>query len=532
METPISLDPCSRHSLQAQLHEQVRKLILGGRLKPGMRMPASRALAMQLGVSRNTVILAYERLTAEGYLQARGAVGTFVNHDLPDDCLAARRLASGAGSGVQHSLQHRPIAFEGRAQAILNGRQLACDFQLGRLDPHSFPFKAWRRLITDALARAGARLTEYGDPAGLLALREVIADRLGPTRGINVDPEQIIVITGCQEGFNLTARLLLREGASVAIENPAYQGAAYLYESYRARLTPVRVDEKGLCVDDLPEAGAALLYVTPSRQYPMGFTLALERRLRLLEWARRTGTYVVEDDYDSDFRYRGSPITALMGLDSHGCVIYLGTFSRSIGPGLRLGYLVVPKHLAEPARQIKALLDNGHSWLEQAALAGYIAGDGYEKHLRRIRQSYAERRNCLIDNLQRHFGEVTVSGAEAGMHIAWHLTADLPRAAELQAMAAGYGVGIHTLQSAAAYDFGGCTYSERTIMLGFSALDEQQIRAGVERIAAALDAARTPVTATADPLGTANQGRASRRRIRPGSPAIATFRAATRSFSG
>ncbi len=523
METPISLDPCSRHSLQAQLHEQVRKLILGGQLRPGMRMPTSRALAMQLGVSRNTVLLAYERLGAEGYLQTRGAVGTFVNHDLPDDCLAARRLALVAENGSQHISRHRAIAFEGRAQTIVGDKHPAYDFQLGRLDSHVFPFKAWRRLVTSTLSRAGACLTEYGDPAGLLALRQAIADRLGPTRGINVDPDQIIVITGCQEGFNLTARLLLREGASVAIENPAYQGAAYLYESYRARLAPVAVDDKGLCVDALPDAGAALLYVTPSRQYPMGFTLSLERRLRLLDWARRTDTYIVEDDYDSDFRYRGSPIAALMGLDSHGCVIYLGTFSRSIGPGLRLGYLVVPKHLVGPARQVKALFDNGHAWLEQAALAGFLAHDSYENHLRRIRQCYAERRDCLVDSLRRHFGEVTVSGAEAGMHIAWHLAGELPRATDLQIMAAQYGVGIYPLKSAAAFDFGGCAYSERTIMLGFAALDEQQIRAGVERIAAAVEAAQR----------TAGRGRASRtERMRPRSPANATFRAAARPVTG
>jgi GntR family transcriptional regulator/MocR family aminotransferase len=252
-----------------------------------------------------------------------------------------------------------------------------------------------------------------------------------------------------------------------------------------------------LCVDDLPEEGAALLYVTPSHQYPMGFTLSLERRLRLLDWAWRTGTYVVEDDYDSDFRYRGSPIAALMGLDSHGCVIYMGTFSKSIGAGLRLGYLVVPKHLAGPARTVKALLDNGHPWLEQAVMAEFLAGGGYDNHLRRIRQSYAERRDCLTDCLKRHFGEVTVSGSECGMHIAWHLAEDLPRAAELQAMAAEQGVGIYTLQSGAACDFGGCAYSERAIMLGFSSLNERQIRSGVERIAAAVDAARSPGLAAA-----------------------------------
>ena len=499
MGIPILLEPKSRQSLQAQLYEQVRKLILGGRLKPGTHLPASRALADQLGVSRNTVMLAYDRLAAEGYLQTREAIGTYVSFELPEDCLTAKRLASAAGPGGKDFSARPPIAFEGRAQAVVNQRRLAYDFWLGRPDPHSFPIKAWRRLINRTLVTAGTRLTEYRDPAGLIDLRQAIADHLGPARGINVDPDQIVIVAGCQEGLNLTARLLLREGMSVAIENPAYQGAAYLYESYRARLTPVCVDESGLCVDELPEEGAALLYVPPSHQYPMSFTLSLERRLRLLDWAWRTGTYIVEDDYDSDFRYRGSPIEALMGLDSHGCVIYLGTFSKSIGAGLRLGYLVVPKHLAAPARAAKALLDNGHPWLEQAVMAEFISSNGYNNHLRRIRQSYAERRDCLVECLKRHFGDVVISGSECGMHIAWHLAEALPRAADLQAMAAEHGVGIYTLQSGAACDFGGCAYSERAIMLGFSSLNERQIRSGIERIAAAVDAARNPANAMASP---------------------------------
>ncbi|MCZ2414835.1 MAG: PLP-dependent aminotransferase family protein [Burkholderiales bacterium] len=359
---------------------------------------------------------------------------------------------------------------------------------LGRLDPHSFPLKAWRRLLNRTLVTAGARLTEYRDPAGLVELRRAIADRLGPTRGIKIEPEQVIMVAGCQEGLNLTARLLLREGDTVAIENPAYQGAAYLYESYHTRLVPVRVDDCGLSVDDLPKEGAALLYITPSHQYPMGYTLTLERRLRLLDWAWRTGTYVVEDDYDSDFRYRDSPVAALMGLDSHDCVIYIGTFSKSLGPGLRLGYLVVPRHLAGPARAVKTLLDNGRPWLEQAVLSSFIATGGYTNHLRRIRQSYAERREHLMECLRRHFGETKVSGAECGMHIAWHLPQDLPRAPVLQTMAAERDVGIYTLRSGAVCDFGGCAYSERTILLGFSSLNERQIRRGVEGIAAAVDA--------------------------------------------
>jgi GntR family transcriptional regulator/MocR family aminotransferase len=508
MEIPISLDPDNRQSLQSQLHAQVRTLILGGRLRPGAPLPPSRALAQQLGVSRNTVMLAYQRLTAEGYLQSREALGTFVSNELPESCLTAMRAVPPATAAGDALPARRPIPFRGRAHAVAGARRLPLDFWLGRPDPHWFPFGLWRRLLNRVLAGAGTHFTDYGDPAGLPALRRAIAEHLGPARGIAVDPEQIVVVGGCQEGLDLSARLLLREGDAVAIENPAYQGAAYLYESYRARLLPVHVDDSGLRVADLPDDGAALLYVTPSHQYPMGFMLPLERRLRLLDWAWRTSTYIVEDDYDSDFRYRGSPIPALMGLDTHGCVIYLGTFSKALGAGLRLGYLVVPRQLVGPARTVKALHDNGRPWLEQAVLAEFIASGAYANHLRRIRQVYVERRQCLIDCLREHFGEAQVSGSEGGMHLVWHLPPELPRASALQALAAEHGVGIYTLQSGAAHDFGGGPWHEQVVMLGFSSLGAKQIRTGIERLAAAVAAARpTPPPPSTLPGGASRDAR-------------------------
>jgi GntR family transcriptional regulator/MocR family aminotransferase len=324
----------------------------------------------------------------------------------------------------------------------------------------------------------------------MLELRRAIADHVGLARGITARPEQVIVVAGCQGGLNVAARLLIRERARAAIENPCYQGAAFLFESYGAQLVPVPVDAGGLDVDALPAQEVQLLYVTPSHQYPMGYTLSLERRLRLLDWACRGGTYILEDDYDSDFRYRGSPLTALMGLDRHGSVIYLGTFSKSMGAGLRLGYLVVPLQLIDPARTVKALLDNGHPWLDQAAMAEFLGSGSYANHLRRIRQLYRERRDCLMEVLREHFGEVELSGQDSGMHVTWHLPRALPVAAEVQRLAAAQGVGIYCLQSGAAYDFDGCAYSETAIMLGYSSLNERQIREGIERVAAALERQR------------------------------------------
>ncbi|MCC6714311.1 MAG: PLP-dependent aminotransferase family protein [Gammaproteobacteria bacterium] len=483
MQLPIVLCPTARQPLQRQLFDQIRELVLSGRLKPGTLLPASRALADQLGVSRNTVLLTYEQLLAEGYLQTRQAVGTYVSLELPEECLGARRAqAEPAAEAGAHACPH-PLPFQGRSQALVNPLRLAYDFWLGRPDPHSFPIKAWHRLVNRALASAGTRFTEYREPAGLFELREAIVDHLGPARGICASPDQVVIVAGSQGGLNLISRLLVREDTRVATENPCYQGAAFLFESHRAELLPVPVDEDGIVVDLLPRSGAQLLYVTPSHQYPMGFMMSLERRLRLLEWARRSGAYIIEDDYDSDFRYRGSPLTALQGLDRHDSVIYLGTFSKSMGAGLRLGYLVLPRQLVEPARTAKALLDNGHPWLDQAVMAEYIASGAYDAHLRRIRQIYRERRDCLLERLQHHFGDVVVTGQDGGMHIAWHLPRWFPQARELQAMVEAQGVGIYSLQSGAAHDFGGCAYSEGTVVLGFSSLEEKRIRAGIDRVA-------------------------------------------------
>lgn len=483
MAIPIVLDHGSRQSLQGQIFEQLRHLILGGKLKPGTPIPASRVLAEQLGTSRNTVLLVYDRLIAEGYLQARKAIGTYVNLELPETCLAAsRRIAISVP--IQGETAKRPvIPFIGQIETKKNIQHLDFDFCPDRIGLDLFPHKIWRRFINRTFASSTTHFTEYCDPGGLLQLREIIADHLGIARGISVSSDQVIITAGSQEGLNLAARLLVKEGTLVATENPCYQGAASVFQTYYAKLLPVPVDEAGLDVEQLPKNGVTLLYVTPSHQYPLGFTLPIERRLKLLDWARRCGAYIIEDDYDSDFRYRGSPLTALMGLDDYGCVMYLGTFSKSMGAGLRLGYLVVPKALIPAARSAKALLDSGHPWLDQATMAEFIRSGAYGNHLRRMRNLYCKRRDCLIEALRQHFGPVQLSGLESGLHLVWHLPKGYPNASELQALALDHGVGIYSIGPGTAYDYGECDYSAHTLVLGFSSLDEYHIRAGIRRIA-------------------------------------------------
>ncbi len=493
MQLAVELDPLNGKSLQGQLFESLRRLILSGQLKAGTPVPATRSLCKQLNVSRNTVLLAYERLIAEGYLETRPTVGTFVSSSLPEGSLLLRDDKKKQGDLERHAARH-PVLFSGRHQAVVNPNhhRLAVDFWVGRPDPHSFPIKSWRRGLLRNLAKAGSNLTEYRNPAGIEKLRRAIAGHLGPTRGMTVDPEQVVVVNGSQQALNLIARLMVEKGSIVVTECPCYQGAAFLFESHGAQLRPVPVDQHGLDPEKLPREPVSVVYATPSHQYPMGVTLNLNRRMRLLDWAWDTGAYIIEDDYDSDFRYVGSPLTALAGLDKHGCVFYMGTFSKSIGAGIRLGYLVVPRELVGPARTAKALMDNGHAWLDQATLADFISSGSFMRHLRRIRHTYQVRRDCLVEELNRHFGDVVLTGLEGGMHLIWHLPSTLPRAEEVQNIAEGAGVGIYSLGAGASYSYDFAEYDERALMLGYSSVSEPMIRDGISRLAKALENLESP----------------------------------------
>jgi GntR family transcriptional regulator / MocR family aminotransferase len=493
VQISIALDSGCGQSLQNQIFESIREQILTGHLKSGLLMPSTRLLNEQLGVSRNTIILAYDRLIAEGYLYSQKTVGTFVNPNLPEDSLMlmdekTRDTKEHIHGKENPSPKRHPVAFQGRVQALFNPYRdkLDIDFWVGRPDPNSFPINIWRQLTLKNLSHSGSSMTEYHDPIGIYDLRKAIADHLRPARGINCKPEQVIIVNGIQEALNVVARVLIKQDTPAVMECPCYQGAAYVLESYGAKLHPVIVDNEGLDVSQLPDEEISLAYVTPSHQYPMGATLSFERRVRLLDWARKTGAYIVEDDYDSDFRHQGSPLTALAGQDKYGCVIYMGTFSKSIGAALRLGYLIVPEELIEPARTAKALMDNGHSWLDQAVLKDFITSGAYLKHLRCIRRTYLNRRDCLIQELQNNFGDVRLSGLEGGMHLAWHLSESLPEAQEVQQIAQDNGIGVYSLPTAAAHDFGKKGYRERTLLFGYSSTSEEQIIDGIARLAAAL----------------------------------------------
>src|SRR5216684_7955515 len=328
-------------SLQAQIFDQVRTLILDGRLQAGMSLPPTRLLAERYQVSRNTVMIAYDRLVAEGYVESRGTSGVFVTAIPPDDLLLVN-----SPHGILRSNGPTP-AQSGEPLLCFAGSpgggkdRPTIDFWVGRSAAGGFPLRVWRRIVTRLLSGNSQYLTDYCDPAGLPQLRKAIADHLGRTRGMHVTTDQIIVTAGGQDALNLVINLLRGHTEHLCIENPCYAGASMIFESEKLQIEPVPVDSDGIRTDCLPNKQRSLIYVTPSHQYPTGVVMTLSRRLALLRWADDTDSYIMEDDYDSDFRYDGPPLTALSGLDRGRRVFYIGSFSKSVGAGLRLGYAVV-----------------------------------------------------------------------------------------------------------------------------------------------------------------------------------------------
>lgn len=489
---PLDLTGPDHHTLQHRIYEQIRSAILTSRLRPGTLLPSSRDLACDLKLARNTVMLAYKRLSREGYLVMRPGAGTYVADPIPETCVGFASPSAAASSnpvanGVSKAVRHPPVLLRSggmrMVQAGHNKPQI--DFWYGSANARNFPIREWRKLLVENLSRTSSNLSGYGPPEGIHELRAAIAKHLSVNRGIQVGPDQILITAGAQEGLNLVSRLFVQQGVQVLMENPCYLGAALVFQSYGATLVPGDVDGQGLRTANLKQSGATLTYVTPSHQFPTGVTMSQMRRLQLLEWAQTNGAYIVEDDYDSDFRYDGPPLAALAGLNNNDSVIYLGTFSKSIGSGVRTGYLAVPRQLVEPMRCVKSLANYGHPWLEQIVLAEFIEQGGFARHLRRIRNACGQARKALLESVQDHFGQCRIAGAEAGMHVMWTLPPDLPSVEEVVKVAAAESVGLYTLKDAGAYEMGPTRYP-RTLLLGYASLSPSEIRDGIGRLARGL----------------------------------------------
>lgn len=418
----IILDQRAPEPLYRQLYERVRAAILAGQLEPGARLPSSRGLASELGVARNTVALAYELLLLEGYIEGRVGSGTRV--------ASLRRDQPGAADDRPRVAQPAALARRGQTLAsapTLNtpgaGREggISRVFRVGEPDVTGFPYATWAKLLAHHAHKSLPAIARYQDAQGYGPLREAIAAHIGVTRGVRCAPEQIILTAGAQGALDLIARVLLDPGDPVWAEDPGYVGARGALLAAGARITPAPVDREGLDV----AAGrrlaptARMAVVTPSHQFPTGVTMSLGRRLALLEWASETGAWIVEDDYDSEFRYSGRPLEALQGLDRAGRVLYVGTFSKALFPALRLGYLAATPDLLDVLLAARRFIDVHPPLLEQLALADFLAQGHYTRHLRRMRRLYRERRDALVEALTRELGALLeVAVPEAGLHLA------------------------------------------------------------------------------------------------------------------
>ena len=427
----LPIDRSSGTPIHRQIYEGLRRVVLDGLLRPGQRVPSTRAMAVELGVSRLPVLTAYDQLLHEGYLTGRIGSGTFVSAALPDDLLRSPAAAAPAHP-VAPRRGPRP-APRPRDEGGLGPFRMS----LPALD--QFPHAAWARLVSrHAHALTPAQMA-YGDPAGLVPLRVAIADHLRAARAVRCEAEQVLIVSGSQAALRLTTAVLLARGDRVALEDPGYPGARAALGAGGAELVPVPVDEEGMSVASLRRRGGRVraAYVTPSHQYPLGMSMTAGRRLALLDWAVRHEAWILEDDYDSEYRYVSRPLGALQGMDGHERVVYIGTFSKVLFPAVRVGYLVVPPSLWQRFVDAREAFDLFSPALYQLALAEFLREGHFARHLRRMRGVYLGRRDALLTGLARHCGDrLTVLNADAGLHLAVLLPSGLDDAEVVRRMTA------------------------------------------------------------------------------------------------
>ena len=484
----VVLERRAGEPLADQLYDGLRKRILTGRIAAGTRLPSTRVLATELAVSRNTVLTAFERLASEGYVIGRVGAGTRVASTSPDamthaGLAGARRTARGA--------RRRPSE---RGAAIARIRTRTWSDRLGEVRPFrlgvgalsEFPLKIWARLSRRWTQR-GASAMDYDEVAGYRPLREAIAAYLRSARGVTCDASQIMIVHGSQQTLDLASRVLLDPGDAVWFEDPGYDGARGAFVAAGARLVPVPVDRDGFNVAAAiaRDASARLAYVTPSHQFPLGVTMTLSRRRELLQWASTSGAWVLEDDYDSEFRYGQRPLPAMQGLDADECVIYSGSFSKVLFPGLRLGYVVVPPAVLDAFLRVRFLTDVHPSTITQATLAEFIGEGHFERHVRRMRQLYSERQAVLVESARRHLaGLLTVTSSDGGMHLVGRLPARIADR-EVSRAARARGIAVTPLSF-----FSERRPQENGLLLGYAGLTPAQIRTGTQQLASVLESFR------------------------------------------
>ncbi len=418
----IHLDSSSDTPMYKQLYTLIREAILSGRFKGGQKLPGTRTFSSELKISRNTVVQAFEQLMIEGYISGRIGAGTYITKEIPDKFLSGRKTQP-AQKIKSRQTQFKIDKSLGSFDLLL--RNISEDkivpFQNGLPSLEDFPFNTWLKIIN----KNGMYLPQlqfgYKKSTGYEPLKEAIANYLQSYRAVNCSPEQIIIINGSQQGLDLISRVLLKEQNNVLLEDPCYFGTRASVLTASSRIFPVPVDDEGISVEYAEKhyRKPDFIYTTPSHQFPLGSTMSISRRLHLLEYANKNDAWIIEDDYDSEFRYTGSPLPSLQGMDKFGRVIYIGTFSKVLFPGLRLGYLVLPSlEMVNPFAVAKSIIDRQSPILEQLVLTKFIDEGHFTKHIRKMRMLYKERQEFLVNELQSELGSILdVKPSGAGMHI-------------------------------------------------------------------------------------------------------------------
>ncbi len=474
-----------RMPLFRQVYQRIRELILDGTLARGARLPSTRALATDLALSRNTVMVAVEQLVAEGYLVSRVGDGTYVAVDIPEDWETPHRPAA-------RELQVDPATprLSRRGERILAtpiGRDSTevRPFAVGMPALDEFPWATWNRLWMRRSRDLDRRHLCYGDPAGYRPLREAIAAYLTAGRGVICDADQVIVVSSSQQALDIASRVLIDPGDAAWLEDPGYLGARGALVAAGAEIVPVPVDEEGLQVQEGRRLAseARLVSVTPSHQFPAGVTMSLARRVELLDWAEEHDAWILEDDYDSEFRFVGAPLAALQGLDRAGRVIYIGTFTKVVYPSLRLAYVVAPRGLVKALVAARAFVDRHSPTLPQVVLSDFMAGGHFASHIRRMRSIYRDRRQSLLDALEQRLGKLlAIRSHPAGMHLVVELPAGVDDLAVAR-RAAERGIEISPLSR---YYLG---ESRSGLLIGYSAVTPEEIVDGVDVLAEVIESA-------------------------------------------
>ncbi|MFD0588645.1 PLP-dependent aminotransferase family protein [Paenibacillus sp. GCM10027627] len=491
----ISVDKYSNIPLHVQVSEAIKLIISKEMIGTGDAIPSSRLLAEQLDISRTVVLQAYEQLQAEGFLTMKRGAGTFVtnpfeHHGGPDVAAAIETEISYDDFTRIPTIAdnvHFPIEDQDE-----RSQQTIIDFRHGIPAWGTFPMDKWKKALMEACHMATPETLSYGSAAGSQALLEEIARLVRATRSIPAMPEQIVITTGATQALDILARMFLTKGEQVLVEDPTHPVLREIFAYSGAEVIPVQVDQEGFCVKQLSEyrkkgksstkhKTPKLVYVTPSHQFPLGETMSLKRRVELLGWARQTGAIIIEDDYDSEYRYVGQKVSALAGLDSAGRVIYVGSFSKTLFPALRIGYAILPPALIEPFLAIKCITDRMTPTIEQEALAEFIRGGQFAKHVHTMGKLYASRRKSLVSALEKHFGgRARCFGDEAGLHMLIEMDT---RASEgdIAERAKGYGVKVYP---ASGYYIKNKP-SNATFLLGYANLSETDIYSGIKLVARA-----------------------------------------------